>query len=77
MNQPENILDFVRHSLAESKGKWADVSRDSGVPYFTITKLAHGTVVNPRINTLQPLADYFSRAKSSNPEAGISSKPAA
>ena len=80
MKQTENILDFVRRSLAECKGKWTDVSRDSGVPYFTITKIAQGTVTNPRINTVQALADHFNRtnaAPAGGAESGASSKAAA
>lgn len=57
----ENILDFVRRSLAEHKGKWMDISRNSGVPYFTIAKIACGAVTNPRINTVQALANHFNR----------------
>lgn len=35
------------------------VSRDSGVPYHTLVKIAQGTVPNPRIDTVQRLMNYF------------------
>lgn len=80
MNQSENILDFVRRRLDECKGKWAYVSRDSGVPYFTIAKIAQGAVTNPRVNTVQALADYFNRTNPANAggaESCVSPKAAA
>lgn len=80
MKQTENILDFVRRRLAEGKGKWTDFSRDSGVPYFTIAKIAQGKVANPRIKTVQALADYFNRTQAASAvgaESGVSPKASA
>ncbi len=59
---PEPILTFVRRRLAETRGQWADVSRDSGVPYHTLTKIAQGVSPNPRIDTVQRLVDYYKAA---------------
>jgi predicted transcriptional regulator len=73
---PEPILTFVRRQLAASKGTWSDVSRQSGVPYHTLVKIAQGVVVNPRIQTLQGLADHFNSksAVGSNPSPEAGSK---
>ncbi len=55
----EPILTFVRRRLEETRGDWMEVSRVSGVPYHTLTKIAQGQVENPRIATVQRLVDYF------------------
>lgn len=55
----EPILSFVRRKLEESRGQWVEVSRISGVPYHTLTKLAQGQVEDPRISTVQRLVDHF------------------
>lgn len=59
MNTNEAILAFVHRKLEESRGQWAQVSRTSGVPYHTLTKIAQGQVDDPRISTVQRLVDYF------------------
>jgi predicted transcriptional regulator len=55
----EPILSFVRRRLDEVRGHWVEVSRESGVPYHTLTKIAQGQVPDPRISTVQRLVDYF------------------
>lgn len=60
----EPILTFVRRKLEESRGSWVEVSRVSGVPYHTLTKIAQGQVDDPRISTVQRLVDYFGGAGS-------------
>jgi len=35
------------------------IARESGVPFSTLCKIAQGQITNPRIQTLQRLADYF------------------
>lgn len=56
---------FVMEQLRRRKGEWPEISRASEVPYFTISKMAAGTTRNPRVNTVQRLANYFM----DNPEA--------
>ncbi len=55
----EPILTFVRRRLDESRGEWVEISRVSGVPYHTLTKIAQGATPNPRIETVQRLVDHF------------------
>lgn len=55
----EPILTFVRRKLDESRGEWVEISRVSGVPYHTLTKIAQGATPNPRIETVQRLVDFF------------------
>lgn len=50
---------FVIEQLRRRKGEWPKISRASAVPYFTISKMVTGTTRNPRVNTVQRLANYF------------------
>jgi len=59
----EPILTFVRRRLDESRGEWVEISRVSGVPYHTLTKIAQGATPNPRIETVQRLVDHFKMAQ--------------
>jgi predicted transcriptional regulator len=56
---PEPMADYVRRRLQELKGQWPEVSRRSGVPYFTMSKFTSGAILNPRINTVQALHDVL------------------
>lgn len=53
------MLTVVRELLEQSRGEWVAISRASGVPYHTLTKVAQGITTNPRIDTVQRLVDYF------------------
>jgi predicted transcriptional regulator len=59
---PETIISFVQRNLKSTRGQWAEVARKSGVPYYTLTKIAQGKVNNPRVETVQRLIDYFNGA---------------
>ena len=58
MSNDESILVAVRRQLGETKGRWASVAEQSGVPYHTLTKIAQGKV-DPRVSTVQRLVDHF------------------
>ncbi|RKT99013.1 hypothetical protein C7H84_33855 [Burkholderia sp. Nafp2/4-1b] len=53
----EPILAFVLRELDAAKGDWPEISRRSGVPYQTLTKIAGRLVGDPRISTVQALYD--------------------
>lgn len=55
----EPMVDYVFRRLRDTKGQWPEVSRRSGVPYFTLSKFANGAITNPRINTAQALHDVL------------------
>ena len=55
----EPMLDYVRRKLADSAGHRAEISEETGVPYFTLAKIAQGVTANPRTDTVQRLHDYF------------------
>lgn len=58
---PEQIFDFVKRKILENKGLLTKVARECDVPYSTLMKISQGVVANPRIGTIQKLADYFKR----------------
>lgn len=57
MSKP--MLDLVLDALEKSKGHWQAVADGSGVPYHTLTKVAQRRIVNPGVDTVQALANYF------------------
>lgn len=62
-NRDEKLLEFVKKELDSARGKWPEIAKVTGVPYFTITNLVQGKVEDPRISTMQPLIDYFRARK--------------
>lgn len=69
----ENTAQRIRRLLNERKGSWPEIARDSGVPYFTITKIASGASENPRIKTCDALNLYFDR-KTTGKKETVNSK---
>jgi hypothetical protein len=61
---PEPLVNQARDYLGTTKGQWPEVSRRSGVPYSTITKLFQGVIPDPRISTVQRLLDDRDRRPS-------------
>lgn len=54
-----DLNGFVLAQLERRKGDWPEISKESGVPYFTISKIASGATNDSRISTVQKLANYF------------------
>ena len=59
----DSILEGVIRDLDAARGSWPQISRDTGVPYFTITNIAQRRVENPGVQTVQKLVDYFAMAR--------------
>lgn len=59
-----NLLDYVLGQIDARKSKLIVISRDSGVPYETLKKIAHRRTPNPGVLTVQMLADYFAQQES-------------
>ena len=55
----KTIRDAVQESMNANRGKWRRISRETGIPYFTITNFMQGRTPNPGLDTIQPLLDYF------------------
>jgi len=45
--------------LQQHKGHWQQLADESGVPYFTLTKIARGTIKNPGIETVNKLMRHL------------------
>ncbi|WP_186268972.1 hypothetical protein [Burkholderia gladioli] len=73
--ESEPILSFVLRQLDSAKGNWPEISRQSGVPYQTLTKIAGRLVVDPRISTVQALLDCLTEREAGmgNPASASSS----
>lgn len=57
MNTP--LFEYVLQELDKAKGRWPQVAEGSGVPYKTVTKIAQRETLDPGVNNVQKLADYF------------------
>ena len=55
----DDLLGLVRDELAKRRGGRDLICVSTSVPYSTLSKIASGHTKNPRINTLQVLANYF------------------
>jgi predicted transcriptional regulator len=55
----QTLLDYVLEQLDMHKGEWRQIAEESEVPYDTLTKVAQRKNENPRVRTVQKLADYF------------------
>lgn len=57
------IYDRVLEKLEATKGCWPEVAQKSGVSIRTLSKIARKEIKDPRISTVQRLADYFESAQ--------------
>ena len=54
-----DLLAFVVQNLRGSVGRWKEIAEASGVPYSTVAKIGQGETENPRIESVQKLANHF------------------
>lgn len=57
--QKYSILQDVLANLDRTKGQWPTIAHRSGIPYKTIVKIAQREILNPGVNSVQQLYDYF------------------
>jgi hypothetical protein len=50
---------LVRHLRAAGPRRFAAISQATGVSPYLLPKLMYGERSNPRVQTIQPLLDYF------------------
>jgi predicted transcriptional regulator len=56
----EPIAEYlVRHLRSAGPRRFAAIARDAGVAPSLLPKLLYGSRTNPRLQTIQPLLDYF------------------
>lgn len=57
MHLPDKIQE-----LMEAQGLTAyRLSKETGIPYTTLTKILNGATKNPRVDVLQKIADYLNK----------------
>lgn len=58
--EPTDLLDFVRSNLrAVGPRAWPAISEATGKPLSTLRKIAYGDRKNPKLDTIQPIANHF------------------
>ncbi|MAC14249.1 MAG: Cro/Cl family transcriptional regulator [Alcanivorax sp.] len=55
----QDLLAHVRSQLKKRRGNWQAIADESGVPYFTLSKIASGATENPRWKTLEKLLPHL------------------
>ncbi|MDE1138164.1 MAG: hypothetical protein PW999_00625 [Paraburkholderia tropica] len=61
MVRTERPSAFVKRRLAETRGRWPDVAKGSGVPISTVRKIAQGQIADPAVSKIEALTEYFER----------------
>ena len=57
----ENIYDYVMSKLDARVVPLVRVSRETGIPYESLKKIAHRRTPNPGVKHVQTLAEFFDR----------------
>ncbi len=60
-------ISAIAARLQAHKGSWRQLAERSGVPYFTMTKIARGTITNPTIDTLNKLLSALDEIEGQQP----------
>lgn len=53
------MKNYVYQKLSESQGQLRQVARDLEIPYPTLLKIHQRVIINPGIDHMQNLHDYF------------------
>jgi predicted transcriptional regulator len=61
MSTENDLINEVKDQLRKRRGEWRQISDRSGVPYFTLAKIASGATSNPRWRTLSRLSEELQR----------------
>lgn len=60
MTTAEPITDFLKRRLREAgASRFDEIAEQAGVTPSFIRKFVYGSRENPRVQTVQPLIDYF------------------
>jgi transcriptional regulator with XRE-family HTH domain len=70
----EPIVDYLRRRLREAGPKsFPEIARATGVAPTLLPKLAYGQRDNPRVQTIQPLLDFFQEVERGDRAMGAES----
>lgn len=56
-----DAVSALASRLIAHKERWAELETDSGVPFHTFRKIAHGQTKNPRVETFESLRTTLDR----------------
>ena len=60
MEQVEPITDYLKRKLRDAgSGRFEAIAAETGVAVSFIRKFFYGSRENPRVQTIQPLLDFF------------------
>lgn len=59
----ETLHERVLRKLEESKGRWAEVAKGSGVSKRTIEKIARREIHDPGVSHIEALARFFAEQR--------------
>ena len=65
----ENIYTYVMSELDARAVPLVRVSRETGIPYESLKKIAHRRTPNPGVRHVQTLAEFFDRVRAYEPDA--------
>ena len=54
-------MDQLRQGLEGARGHWPMISRETGIDYFTIARIARGETQNPRIETVERIQEWLTQ----------------
>jgi predicted transcriptional regulator len=58
--QPPDLLAFVRSNLrAIGPKEWPAIAEATGKPLSTLRKIAYGDRKNPKLDTIEPIANHL------------------
>jgi DNA-binding phage protein len=55
--KPLPTLEQVRARVQAARGRWPELSEESGVPYKTLVKVASGETASPEFETVRALSE--------------------
>lgn len=62
-DQTPSTMGYLRGKLREvGAARWAELAAATGTSANTLRKIAYGDRTNPRIDTIEPLLNYFRAA---------------
>lgn len=63
MNTEPKMLPAVIRLLEESRGRWREISAETGISYGTIQNIAQGRSENPGVNTVEKLHSFLTQVE--------------
>ena len=52
-------INQIRQNLEAARGSWPKIANETGISYWTLSKLVRGVIVNPHFNTIERLHLWF------------------